>query len=61
MRRLTCSEPEPSITMPRSGQLEEMMKTEAMMRMITAHNKHENLRWSQWGGTGVIAYGDLAV
>jgi len=47
--------------MPQSGRLEEMMKTEAAMRMVAAHNKHENLGWRQWGGTAVVAYGDLAV
>jgi len=47
--------------MPRTGRLEEMMKMEATMRTVVAHNQHENLGWRQWGGTAAVAYGDLAV
>jgi len=47
--------------MPRTGRLEEMMKTEATMRTVAAHNEHENLGRRQWGGTAAVAYGDLAV
>jgi len=47
--------------MPRTGRLEEMMKMEATMRTVAAHNEHENLGQRQWGGTAAVAYGDLVV
>jgi len=47
--------------MPRVGRLEDLMKTEVAMQTVAAHNEHENLGRRQWGGTAVVAYGDLAV
>jgi len=47
--------------MPRMGKLDELMKTEAVMQSVAAHNEHENLGRRQWEGTSIVAYGDLAV
>jgi len=49
------------MAMPRPGRLEAIMKTEVAMRMVVAHNEHENLGRRQWGGMGIVAYGDLEV
>ena len=46
--------------MPRSGRLEEIMKTDSAMWMVMAHNEHEELRRRQWGGTWAVTYGELA-
>lgn len=46
--------------MPRSGRLEEMMRTEAVMRTIAAHNETEDIGRRQYGGTCAVAYGEFA-
>ena len=46
--------------MPPEGRLPEIFQSENKLRMVVAHNVHEDFGWKQQGGTFGLAFGQLA-